>query len=398
MAQDSNILSTELSSSTDLKKNDFDIAIVGMGPSGCACALALHNKGLRVVIIDKEVYPRDKICGDAIPSPAFKAIESINKVWGSQMKLFSSKTDITTSTFYTPNNKPISYKWKSYSYNSKRIDFDNFLFQLVKQETDTTILEKQKLQNVTTKPNYSTCTFQDGSSIKVSIVIGCDGANSIVKKSLVKVKDPDSVAAIRAYYKGIKGIKKGENEFHIVKGLPGYFWIFPLQDDLANVGFGVFKKMNRKSKTSNDVRHTLKEITHSSAFAERFNNSTLVDNVNGFGLPIWSNKTIVSGNRFLLCGDAASLIDPLLGHGIDTAIWSGILAADQIVMCFKENNFTADFMQHYDRVLHNKYGRDFSRSYFIMRVMLKFPFMINYIFKIKPSQSLINWIIRTMKL
>ena len=56
----------------------YDISIVGAGPSGCACVLALQGSGLRVIVLDKDTFPRYKICGDAIPGPAFKALDSIN--------------------------------------------------------------------------------------------------------------------------------------------------------------------------------------------------------------------------------------------------------------------------------------------------------------------------------
>jgi len=64
-----------------------------------------------------------------------------------------------------------------------------------------------------------------------------------------------------------------------------------------------------------------------------------VDNIKGFPLPFCTHKRTISGNRFMLCGDAASLIDPLSGHGIDNAMWSGIFAARQAMMCFKSFDF-----------------------------------------------------------
>ena len=378
---------------------DYDIAIIGAGPSGCACALALHGKGLKVALIDKTVYPRDKICGDTIPGSSFKAIDSINRNWGNQMKEFTDKMDITTSSVYLSKNKAISYKWLSYSYNSKRIDFDNFLFQLVRKETDTIIFENKRLQKITTELNYSHCKFQDGFSIKAAMVVGCDGANSVVKRQVINcdIKESNSFAAIRAYYKGIEGIKMGENEFHLIKEVDGYFWIFPLKDEWANVGFGVFKKGKKKKKSPNDIRKTLQEITNSPAFVNRFKNATLMGNVNGFGLPIWTKKRPICGDRFVLCGDAASLIDPLQGHGIDKAIWSGVIAAKQIVNCFKEDNFSADFMKQYETMLYNKFGRELSRNYFVMRILLRFPFLNNIIFKLCSHQWVTNWIIHKMK-
>jgi len=377
---------------------DFDVAIIGSGPAGITCALALHEKGLSVAIFDKDIFPRDKICGDAIPGASFKAIESIHKTWGEKMKAYAKKMEITASTSYFENSKPISYNWKSFSYNCKRIDFDNFLFQLVKEETNTHIFEHKRLQKISTQNDHVLCEFQDGSTIKVGMVIGCDGANSLVKRQVIKQEEQDSIVAIRAYYKNIEGIKKGENEFHIIKGLSGYFWIFPLQDNWANVGFGVFKKNNKNENKPKDLRLILEEITNSASFKNRFKNAELIGNINGFGLPIFTKKRTISGNRFMLCGDAASLIDPLQGHGIDKAIWSGILAAKQIENCFHENNFSADFIKNYDKMVHDKFAKELSRNYFVMRTLLRFSFLNTLIFKLSPPQKITNWIVHKLKI
>lgn len=379
---------------------DYDIAIIGAGPSGCACALALQGKGLKVALIDKHVYPRNKICGDAIPGSSFKAIDSINRNWGNQMKEFTDKMDITSSAVYLYKNKPIRYKWKSYSYNCKRIDFDNFIFQLVRKETDTVIIENKRLQKITKGLNYSHCTFQDGSSINVAMVVGCDGADSVVKKQLINhdIKERNSVTAFRAYYTGIEGIKTGENEFHLIKEVDCYFWIFPLKDGWANVGFGVFNKGKKQNKSTDHILKILERITNSPSFVNRFKNATLEGRVNGFKLPIWKKKHQICGERFLLCGDAASLIDPIQGHGIDKAIWSGIIAAKQIVNCFNEDNFAADFMKQYETMLHNKFGRELSRNYYMMRILKRLPFLYTLIFMLCSNQNVTNWIVKKLNI
>jgi geranylgeranyl reductase family protein len=381
--------------------NDYDVAIIGAGPCGCACALALQGSGLRVVLLDKEVFPRDKVCGDAIPGASFKAMDHINTELGKQMRQFADKMDITASTVYFSKTKSITYNWLAYSYNSRRIDFDNFLIQLVRKETETNILEKKRLQKITVETDYVLCQFQDNSSLKASIIIGCDGANSIVKRQLgtTDPRENDSAAAIRAYYRDIGGIKKGENEFHIIKDLVGYFWIFPLQNGLSNIGFGVMKNRNsKKTKSPKDLRSTLDQIIRSPEFENRFKNAELTGNVNGFGLPIWTKKRCISGNRFMLCGDAAYLIDPLQGHGIDKAMWSGVFAAKQVKNCFELANFTGAFMKQYDNMLYKKMGRELLRSYIMMRNFLRFPFLVTFFLRLNPNQNLINWFARKLKI
>jgi geranylgeranyl reductase family protein len=379
---------------------DFDVAIIGAGPAGSACALALQGKGFKVALIDKEAFPRDKICGDAIPGSAFKAINSLRTTWGDQMKAFAHSMDITSIAIFFSKRNVIRYTWKLFSYNSKRMDFDHFLFQLVKQETDTHVLQQKQLQQVTVIKDGCHCLFADGSSIHAAVVVGCDGAHSVVKRQLVKMEEPDTLAvtAIRAYYKGIKGLQPGCNEAHVIKEVEGYFWIFPLRDGWANVGFGLFKNKNRKDRAPLNLRGLLEEITHSPAFADRFKDATVEGKVNGFSLPIWTRQRSVSGDRFLLCGDAASLIDPLQGHGIDLGMWSGVMAAEQIGRCFKTNEFSANKMKEYDRALHQKFGPELSRNYFLMRLFLRFPFLLRALSLFNFPKGIIHWLFVKLKL
>jgi flavin-dependent dehydrogenase len=218
-----------------------DIAIIGAGPGGCACALALHESGLRVVLIDKEIFPRDKICGDGIPGMAFRAMDKIKPEWGMAMRQFTDKADVRTSKIFAPNGKTITIGWVLSTYNSKRLDFDNFLLKLVNSETETIILENKRLQKVTVETDYAYCQFQDGSSLKTSVVIGCDGANSIVRRHLDKAypRNNDLGRAVRAYFHGIEDVKTGVNEFHFFNKVPGYLWIFPLRNGCSNVGVGI---------------------------------------------------------------------------------------------------------------------------------------------------------------
>lgn len=378
-------------------KIDYDIAIVGAGPAGCACALALHNTGVKVALIDKDTYPRDKICGDAIPGPAFKAIDSLDKNWLRQMRGIQNKMDITTTAAYLSESKSFRYDWILYSYNSKRIHFDNFLFQLVKNETDTITLENKKLQKITSEPNYKLLKFQDGSSFSASMIIGCDGANSIVKREFVKdSRKNNSLIAVRAYYKNINGIQPGVNECYFIKGIDGYFWIFPLNDNWVNVGLGLLNK--QKNKKPIDIRAIFEKILKAPSFVDRFKNAERIGDINGFGLPIYTNRKALSGHRFLLCGDAASLVDPLQGHGIDKAMWSGIMAAKQATSCFEDNNFSADFMKQYDAQLYKRFGRELASKYFLMRFFLKFPFLLRFLFHLNFNENLTKWIIRKLKI
>lgn len=374
---------------------DVSVAIIGAGPAGTACALALKKHGLTVALIDQASFPRDKICGDAIPGQAFKLMAKMNAGWAEAMRVFADESVIRSSTGFAPNGRSITMHWKTFSYNSKRLDFDHFLFRLVRSETDAIILENKRLEKIFKEGEKIFCHFQDGSAITAELVIGCDGAYSVVSRQLADQSPalPLSCAAVRAYYTGVKGAEKNMNEFHFLKGLmPGYFWIFPVGDNVVNVGFGMLHNRKKKIDKKLNLRQALKSIVEDSPeLAPRFEAAQLMDKIKGFSLPIGTEKRKISGERFLLCGDAASLIDPLWGHGIDTAMWSGYLAAQQAMHCFQTGNFTAAFTRQYDKAVYQKYGKDFQRRTRLLQLLYRHPALINTFFKVGSHPLVQKW-------
>ncbi len=380
----------------------FDIAIIGAGPAGCVAALTLRNSGLKVALIDKDIFPRDKICGDAIPGPAFKAMEKINPLWAEDMKKLGTSYLIKTGQVTAPNGKTMKLDWVTFSYNSKRIDFDNYLLELVKKETNTTILENKRMQDVLLDNEKGTCFFTDNTNVEASLIIACDGANSVVRRKLAKeiTNNEHACSAVRAYYKDVTGIQAGVNEFHFFNELlPGYFWIFPLDNGWVNIGFGILQKKIAGTKRPVNLRHALnKIITEMPSIAPRFENATMMHDIKSFGLPLGMQQFNISGKRFMLCGDAASLIDPLQGHGIDHAMNSGHIAGLQAIKCFASKQFNAEFMQEYDRDVYKKIGGELSRNTFLLRLLSRAPWLLNLVTIIGQHQRFIERIVRFLKI
>jgi geranylgeranyl reductase family protein len=378
----------------------FDVIILGAGPAGSACAMALEGKGLKVALIDKATFPRDKVCGDAIPGQSFKALRLINPKWELQLRDQCEQTQVHSSRCYISQNKYFSYKWISYASNSKRIHFDYFLFNIVKEQTNTEIFQNKKVNNLTISQTSVNCILEDGLELSAQIIVGCDGNHSIVKRSfLQQQKQKNEVyAAVRAYYKGISGVTAGLNEFHLVKEVDGYFWIFPLPDDYCNIGFGIINDKKKQTDSRIDIRKKITQIIESDRFKARFKNAKLDGNINGFGLPIWTKNQRISGERFMLAGDAASLVDPIQGHGIDKAIWSGMIAANQIQRCFQQNNFQSDFMKGYEKEFNQKFASELKRSYLLMKFLTKYPIVLEWLIYFPYSQRFTIWIIKSLKI
>src|ERR1044072_5269738 len=100
----------------------YDVVIVGAGPAGCACALALKDANLKVAILDKQSFPRDKVCGDAIPGRAVKTLKQISPEFAEAFKNFPKKY-LTQKTEVSFKGRSMNFYWKNEAYTCARMDF-----------------------------------------------------------------------------------------------------------------------------------------------------------------------------------------------------------------------------------------------------------------------------------
>ena len=159
--------------------------------------------------------------------------------------------------------------------------------------------------------------------------------------------------------------------------MPGYFWIFPLPGGYANVGLGMRSDIISKKRLN--LRKKLLEVIESHPpFRERFQDAELVGEIVGYGLPLGSKKRLLSGDGYMLVGDAAHLIDPLTGEGIGNAFYSGFIAAEQAQQCLDQHNFSASFLQAYDVRVQRVLGVEMQLSYRLQRLMA-YPLLVNVV-------------------
>ena len=231
---------------------EYDVIIIGAGPAGATCALQLRHSGLRVLLIDKATFPRDKICGDAIVGRSIKTLFACCPEMANDFRQFLGKARTTNTRLNINGKKPFDIHWVNEAYCCKRVDFDNYLINAVRQYApNVTILEDfavdwvEKSLNEDEKGKYSLVTVGNKARqqfFEAKIVVGSDGAHSIVNKKMTETKlsHAHHVGAVRTYFKGVKGLDINRTEVFILPDFsPGYFWIFPLSNDTANVGFGM---------------------------------------------------------------------------------------------------------------------------------------------------------------
>lgn len=367
----------------NLSTETADVIICGGGPAGSTCALVLAGSGLKVIVIEKGSFPRDKICGDAIAAYVPKVLNTIHPKYKAAVEAFTGKLEVSTCRVSAPNGKCIDITSAEDGYIATRLEWDNFLYELSAAEENITWFLNQKISDVQVSDHEAVVTT-DTTVFTGKIVIGCDGAHSVIGKKLTGSK-PDLnhySGAVRAYYKNVSGLKEKTYELHFLKNtLPGYFWIFPVKGGLANVGLGILS--SEVSKRRINLREVMEDIIkHEPLIKERFINAEPVSKTEGFGLPLGSKKVTVSGRRFMLCGDAAALIDAATGEGIGQAMISGRYAGWQAKRCFKSNDFSAGFMKQYDKELYAKLWQGQRRRYWLRKTILTNSRVMNGLFGI----------------
>lgn len=357
----------------------YDIIIAGAGPAGSACALALKNSGLKVAILDKADFPRDKICGDAISTKAVNFLKKNYPEYARQLSAFESKSDITSARFVSASGKEASLRWHSEAFNCARLQFDNFLFELVKQNTDISIHLNTQIHDVKSGEEAVEIATSGG-LFKAALLISCDGAQSLIAKKLAgySIDREHYGGAVRAYFE-IKQRKHPKmNEVFFSKKYPqGYFWIFPVSASIYNVGFGMLSQTISKNKI-NLEKALFDIIEEFPELRDRFANAVMKDKPRGFGLSLGTRRLPLSGHRFLLCGDAASLIDPLSGDGIGNAMVSGHLAAQHALKHKKDLLFSADTNKSYDIAVYASLWKELREKTYALRVVSRFPFLIGW--------------------
>lgn len=367
----------------------YDVIICGAGPAGSTCALALESSGLKVAIIDKHQFPRDKVCGDAVAAYVPKVLRTINPKYADSLDQFPHKKYVNTGRIVSPNGTPLDFTFSESGFISTRLSFDNFLFEQVQKLSNVDIYTSTSVEDILITEEKVSIVGSNNLKLEAQLIIGCDGAQGITSKKLThtKVDLKHYSGAVRTYYSNVTGIPENTFELHFLEHLlPEYLWIFPLPNNTANVGLGMLSDMvsKRKINLRFELENAIKNTPH---LAERFKNAVPIADIKGYGLPLSSRKVTISGQRFMLCGDAAALIDPISGEGIGQAMISGRYAGWHAMKCFAKNNFSASFMKQYDKMVYDKLWKSHQRRYWIQRIINDRPRLLNTVFNLANSNK-----------
>lgn len=383
-----------------------DVCIIGAGPAGAATSLMLTQLKIPHIIVDKALFPRDKPCGDGLVLHVFKTLNRINPDLLQQLLTHpnfihgnAAKYYISPSIFIDVNTKPNLPHDPIFF--GRRIDFDYFLVKNLPSEyahvqlgVAVTDIEKNESGELIVK-------LENNQFIQPKIVIGAEGASSIVSKKLAKNNpslNKDAISAsISGYFTGIKyATQQTTGQIFIVhRKMPMYFYIFPLPNGKANISLVGSSELVAKHKI-NLREEAVRIIKNHPRIKHQFIEAEQEGSWRGWIIPSNFETICKSGDNFLLTGDALGLTNPFYKEGVGSAMLSGVMAAEHVRDCLLANRFDAAFNKKYDEKLSDRFSRLFKVSTLAFRLS-KYPKIFPYvvwIFKRRLERAILNLIQR----
>lgn len=349
-----------------------DICILGAGPAGISAALTLAKQNINCIVIDKKLSPKDKICGDGLSGKSISCLKKLDPELLNKIRSSGNTLDSWGVTFIAPNQKKLNINLKPRckddipGFTIKRTFLDKIMIEEAREKSEISLHEGIKIRKISKLQDHYELTSENNEQVyHARLLLLATGAEHIPNSELFNANGhTDDFIAVRAYYKNVTGFREDNSiEMFFIKDLlPCYLWIFPLKGGGANVGLGVKNKDLKKFGKS--LKCLLFEaIQNEPQISERFKDAEMEGKVAAYKIPIFHKKLPLSGDGYMLLGDAAFLVDPLTGEGIGNAMYSGILAGEAAAKCIAENNFTKIFLRSYDKEVYTKLGSELKTSY-----------------------------------
>jgi geranylgeranyl reductase family protein len=285
-----------------------DIAIVGGGPAGAYLGYCLAQRGLYPVIFD-DSHPREKACGGGITPSALEKFPIIKDVPGSYRY-------VDKVLFISPEGRESLVGGRPLM-NVSREHLDGYLLKKALDSGARLIDERVKKVE---EDGDCWLIRTDKIEYRSKLLVGADGVNSVVRSAVLGRISRDDVAACIGYF--AKGVERDYNVLRFFRDFKGYAWIFP-RETHASIGVGL------------DIKKAKRLPNFLDEFIAQY--CPGVEKLSSFGALVPAArdprfyKTPCSGRNWILIGDAAGHVDPVLGEGIRYALWGAELAMDAIV-------------------------------------------------------------------
>ena len=294
----------------------YDVIVAGAGPSGSTAARWLAGRGAKVLVLDKQKFPRDKPCGGGVTLRAASMLD-VDLTPVIERTIYGARFSMRLGPDFDRRfDRPLTYM-------TQRCNLDNYLLERA-AEAGADVQDGEAMRNLElgTGNSNATTVAAERDRYTARVIIGADGANGVSSRA-IGGHTYDEAVALEGNLPFSPDIPEDWREY---VGLDlggmagGYGWVFPKGDHL-NVGVGAWKYAG----------FTLRPKLAALARRYGFDDAKL-ENLRGHHLPVRTAGSPIAASNVALVGDAAGLIDPLSGEGIHMAFASGRMAAEEAML------------------------------------------------------------------
>ncbi len=355
-----------------------EILVIGAGPGGSATAWGLAQAGHDVLLVDAATFPREKTCGDGLTPLAVRTLGEMG-VRGQVEAAGAVRIDHTriTGPFGVQATMPFADSQPDYPYALvlPRLIFDDVLrrYAIAGGAEFAGGVRVEHIERSGDTITQVEVSGPDGpQAIEARHVVIAVGANmGLLKREGFITHRPRFIRAARAYYDALHDGPNLYDFYFDLELLPGYGWVFPTGNGRANIGLGVLPVFWSTARPA----HTLiDDFLQRRIIAGVLDRLEPAGPVKGYPLRIDFPAQRAAGQNWAIVGEAAGLVNPVTGEGIDLALESGLIAARAL-----HTNIRAGRRNHigYQRELWDRFGPMFT-GLRVLRDILITPFFTDY--------------------
>ena len=329
-----------------LAETECDVLVVGGGPAGSTVAALLAQRGERVVLVEKEKHPRFHIGESLLPLnlPLIEKLGLADEVKRIGIVKYGAE-------FVSPYHKKKSVKFEfanawdknfPYAYQVRRSEFDHILLKNAAAK-GATVIEECRVSDVEFLGAQQGVRVRgqtkEGESRRwrAKFLVDATGRDTLLANRFgLKQRNPKHAsAAMFAHFTGAKRLPgKEEGNITVFWFDHGWFWFIPLADGTTSIG-AVGPPQYFKARKTDLTKFFMDTIALSPDLAERLKGAKMVSAVTATGN--YSYKCArMTGDNYIMLGDAFAFIDPLFSTGVYLAMNSAFLGADVVSTCLHE--------------------------------------------------------------
>lgn len=370
------------------KAKAYDVIVIGAGPAGSTTAALVAEYGHRVLLLERETFPRFEIGESLMPGTywSFKRLGMLDKLKDSPFVRkysvqFYSGSGKASAPFYFNRKDPHE---SSVTWQVLRSEFDRMMMDNA-QEKGAEVVQGASVHQVHFDGSRATgvqVKFADGSSADLGarVVVDATGRSTLISRKLgIKTVEPRlKKASIYTHFKGgvrDSGIDEGATLILHTADKDSWFWYIPLPDDVVSVGVvgGLDYLLQDRDGTPQEIFDAeLKKcgpMVSRLADAERMMPMKVTQDFS------YRSKE-VAGPGWVLVGDAYGFVDPVYSSGVFLALKSGELAADAVHDALKAGDVSAEIlgrwageflpgMEAIRKLVYAFYTKEFSFAHFL---------------------------------